>query len=159
MDMVYQYNPVMAADEQLGLVVTRAACDALFDSNGFVIHAAGLSPIDKKQREVFIAELADSYGDFTDKQKKMLSDAEVNWAQLIFMWQNWDSSRRAERMRMAGVGSAKSPDDVPRVARNLENWAGIDASVLTVRQLNGLQGDISTLEYTRSILSSYGPHE
>lgn len=159
LDLVYRYNPVLGSDERLGLVALRVSFDALLASNSFVATKAGLDPLTPAERDAFAEQVSKEYESMNDRQKRYLADGEVSWLKLITVWQTWDEQKQNEQMRIVGVNGIKSAEQVPQVARNLEHWAGIDASVQEVRKLMGLQGDMMVLQHLRSTLSVYGPHE
>jgi len=157
LEVVYRYNPVLAADSKLGVVATRASYTALLESNSYVAAIADLGHIPDKDKDRYLNELEKDYPGYDDRSKQYLADGEVNWITLVAMWSAWNEKSRAKYLRLARVGRTTALNEVPQVARNLESWAGIDVAVRDIRQLNRLQGEIMTLEYLRHAMSTWGP--
>lgn len=155
MAMVYRHNPILGADQELGLVATKAGYLSLLASNLFVLERAGLEPISAAEIDESVEQLRNEYAEMSKKEKQYLADAEVNWFKLITMWQSWDAKKRKERMQWAGVYKVNEAHHVPKVARDLEHLAGFDMTSAQAMKLVELQLAISNLEYMRMMFSSY----
>ena len=112
MNVVYQYNPVLGADEQLGLVITQSAFDALLASNSFIATRAGFDPITGQQRASAAGDLKREFDSLSEKSKRYLNDSEVNWLKVITAWPLWNKQEREDNLRLVGVGRISTPDQV-----------------------------------------------
>jgi len=155
MEVVYRHNPILGADQELGLVATKAGYLSLLASNLFVLEHAGLDPINAEQIDEYVEQLRDAYAEMSEKEKQYLADAEVNWMKLIIMWQSWDAKQRKGRMQWAGVYKVTEPKEVPKVARDLEHLAGFDMTAEQAMKMVELTLAVSNLEYMRMMFSSY----
>lgn len=155
-ELVDRYNPVLGADASLGLVATRSAFDALLASNSFVASRAGMQPYARPDRDQFADQIKKTYSTLNEKQKRYLSNGEVSWLKLISVWQTWNVAAQNKHLGIVGVGGIKTPEQVSQVARNLEHWAGIDASSQQLQKLVGMQGDMMVLQHLRGLLGTDG---
>ena len=152
-DLIFKYNPVLGADEQLGLVVTRAGYDALLASNSFIAASAGLSPVTAAQGDRAAEQLKREFASLDTRQKRYLNDAEVNWLKVVAAWPLWDEQQQLKNLQIVGLDGIQTPDHVPQVARNLEHWAGMAVNNDQIMSAVGMQGKMMALAHLRGMLS------
>ncbi len=154
MDIVYRYNPILGADDDLKLVAPRSAFDALLASNSFVGAQAGLKPLTQQQRDAFAEQVSKTYDTMNEKQKRYLADGEMNWIKLIAAWKTWNTQEQQKHLGIVGVSRIKTADHVAQVARNLEHWAGIQTMNQQIMKMVAGQGNMMVLEHFRGMLGT-----
>ena len=152
MDLVYRYNPILGADEKLGLVAPRSALNALLSSNSFIGTQAGLTPITQQQRDAFAEQVRKEYATLTEKQKRYISDGELNWIKVIIAWRSWNPAQRKKHLGVVGINRVTSVAEVPGVARAFEDWSSIHVTSQQAMQLVKGSQDMMVLGHLRGLL-------
>ena len=119
LQVVYRYAPVIAADPQSELVVTRRAVDALVDSNGFVAELAGFEPMTQEETAHFLERLPAAFAEMPAERQALAAHAEARWETLRARWAALSEEEREAAVRTIRE-VVESRDMVPSAARELE---------------------------------------
>ena len=155
LDLVFRYNPILGADEQLGLVAPRAAFDELLAVNSFVATTAGLQPLAPNDSAAYAKQLRAAFDTLNERQKRYLVNGEIDRLKLIRAWQIWKPHEQRRHLGNMGADNIDTFEQVPQVARNLEHWAGMELTTQVMLELVGFQGDMMVLEHLRSTMSDF----
>lgn len=151
--------PVLGADEEEGIVVTKLGLDGLLDSNDFVAELIGHDKMRVGERERIGAEIAAGLSKLSADDRSVLARGLSRWTRVQVFWAGLSAQEcttvTGELRRMAPRAA-----DVPVAARQLETSARLALFSQHVNQsmlrTNRAQMDETVLDVMRDRSGSFG---
>ena len=149
--MVLKYNPIIVNSG--GFIITQRDVDWQFEADAFVAQTAGVAPFAPADKERFVKSLPARFASMSASERENLRGSQIRYGNVVMSMEGAPRTRAAiESYIKANV---HSPDDVSRVARQVENDSSYQAKY-NIASVNEKLGQIRRAQAVNRRLEATG---